>query len=57
MIKKAVIFLMDAVVAVHCVKSDIFQEGLSARIYENASENIMKMMLLESTFLQVYKKR
>lgn len=56
-LKKLSFFLMDAVVAVHCVKSDIFQEGLSARIYENASENIMKMMLLESTFLQVYKKR
>lgn len=53
MIKKAVSFLMDTLVAVHCVKSDIFQEGLSARIYENASENIMKMMFLESTFLQV----
>ena len=34
---------MDTVVAVRYVKSDIFQEGLNARIYENASENIMKM--------------
>ncbi|MLZ23828.1 hypothetical protein DSN00_25155 [Salmonella enterica subsp. enterica] len=29
---------MDAVAAMRCVKSDIFQEGLSARIYENTSE-------------------
>ncbi|CAH5276298.1 hypothetical protein AI2750V1_5278 (plasmid) [Klebsiella pneumoniae] len=43
MIKKAVIFLMDAVVAVHCVKSDIFQEGLSTKIHENASGSTMKM--------------
>lgn len=48
---------MDTVVAVRCVKSNIFQEGLSARIYENASGNIMKMVFLEPTFLQVYKKR
>ncbi|EDU8654907.1 hypothetical protein C0N81_004464 [Salmonella enterica] len=45
--------MIESLTAVHCVKSDIFQEGLSARIYENASENIMKMMFLESTFLQV----
>ncbi|EDQ1243321.1 hypothetical protein C3A59_004382 [Salmonella enterica subsp. enterica serovar Oranienburg] len=57
MIKKLSVFLMDTVVAVRCVKSNIFQEGLSARIYENASGNIMKMVFLEPTFLQVYKKR
>lgn len=49
--------LVILVITVRCVNSEILRGGLGARIYENASENIMKMMFLESTFLQVYKKR
>ncbi len=38
MIKKAVIFLMDAVAAMRYVNSEVFQEGLSARIGERTSK-------------------
>ncbi|HBB5010792.1 hypothetical protein ACRW59_24105 [Escherichia coli] len=43
MIKKLSVFLMDTVAAVRCVKSDIFQEGLSARIGEGASKYFLGM--------------
>ncbi|MCW7419249.1 hypothetical protein OHD51_00710 [Escherichia coli] len=43
MIKKTVSFLMDAVAAMRYVNSEVFQEGLNARIGGRASKYFLGM--------------
>lgn len=43
MIKKTVSFLMDAVAAIRYVNSEVFQEGLNARIGGRASKYFLGM--------------
>ncbi len=43
MIKKLSVFLMDAVAAMRYVNSEVFQEGLNARIGRRASKYFLGM--------------